>query len=325
MKGSNFELFKTPTGHICIMKGELGLPLEFLSLGDYGQEKNIKADFLGLTYEINGVPHGDLLPLEKKWVITVSSQYGCSMGCKFCDVPKVGPGRNATIYDLLAQVHNALLLHPEVKTAKRINLHYARMGEPTRNRNVIQSAYFLKETFDKKGWGFHPVVSTVMPVTNTVDLFSFLQDWISLKNKFNGEAGLQISINTTDERIRNITMPCAMGLKGISDLMGKIYETPLGRKIALNFALTDAPVDAKYLRQLFNPQYFMCKITPMHNTRAVIENKMMTDGGYDFYYPYKQTEEALKAEGFDVIVFIPSKEEDKSRITCGNAILAYKD
>jgi 23S rRNA (adenine2503-C2)-methyltransferase len=34
-------------------------------------------------------------------------------------------------------------------------------------------------------------------------------------------------------------------------------------------------------------------------------------------------EEALKNEGFDVIVFIPSKEEDESRITCGNAILAY--
>jgi 23S rRNA (adenine2503-C2)-methyltransferase len=68
----------------------------------------------------------------------------------------------------------------------------------------------------------------------------------------------------------------------------------------------------------------MCKITPMHNTKAVVENNMVTDGGYDFYYPYKQVEEALKAEGFDVIVFVPSKEEDESRITCGNAILAYQ-
>jgi 23S rRNA (adenine2503-C2)-methyltransferase len=319
----NFEEYKTPTGHICIMKGELGLPLEFLSLGDYGQEKNIKADFLGLTSEINGVPHGDLLPLEKKWVITISSQYGCSMGCRFCDVPKVGRGKNATVYDLLAQIHNALSLHPEVKTASRINLHYARMGEPTWNMNVIQSTHILKETFDKKGWDFHPVVSSVMPVTNG-DLYHFLQEWIFLKNDFNGNAGLQISINTTDEKIRSATMPYAMTLRGISDLMGKMRETLLGRKIALNFALTGAPIDAKYLRQLFDPRYFMCKITPMHNTKAVIENNMMTDGGYDFYYPYKQAEEALKAEGFDVIVFVPSKEEDESRITCGNAILAHQ-
>jgi 23S rRNA (adenine2503-C2)-methyltransferase len=319
----NFEQYKTPTGHICIMKGEAGLPLEFLSLGDYGREKNVKADFLGLANEINGVPHGDLLPLEDKWVITISSQYGCSMGCKFCDVPMAGPGKNATIYDLLAQVHNALSLHPEVKTAKRINLHYARMGDPTWNRDVIPSAWLFKETFERKGWGFHPVVSTMMPAANG-ELFPFLHEWICLKNDFGGNAGLQISVNTTDEKIRNTTMPHAMGLKEIAALMGRMRETPLGRKTALNFALTGAPVDAKYLRQLFDPQYFMCKITPMHNTRAVMENNMMTDGGYDFYYPYKQAEESLKAEGFDVIVFIPSKEEDESRITCGNAVLAYQ-
>jgi 23S rRNA (adenine2503-C2)-methyltransferase len=319
----SFEQYKTPTGHICIMKGELGLPLEFLSLGDYGQGKNIKADFLGLTNEINGVPHGDLLPLEDKWVITISSQYGCSMGCKFCDVPMVGPGKNATVYDLLAQVHNALSLHPEVKTTSRINLHYARMGEPTWNADIIQATRILKETFDKKGWGFHPVVSTVMPFNNG-DLFYFLQEWIYLKNYFKGNAGLQISVNTTDEKIRDATMPYTMPLRDISYLMGKMRETPVGRKIALNFALTGAPIDAKYLRQLFDPRHFMCKITPMHNTKAVIENNMMTDGGYDFYYPYKQAEESLKAVGFDVIVFIPSKEEDESRITCGNAILAYQ-
>jgi len=152
----DFERIKTPTGHICIMQGELGRPLEFLSLGDYGKEKNIKADFMGITREINGVPHGELLPLEEKWVITISTQYGCSMGCKFCDVPQVGKGRNATFNDLVNQVKYALSLHPEVKTAKRINLHYARMGEPTFNIDVISSAYYLKGVFDGMGFGFHP-------------------------------------------------------------------------------------------------------------------------------------------------------------------------
>jgi 23S rRNA (adenine2503-C2)-methyltransferase len=305
------------------MKGELGLPLEFLSLGDYGQEKNIKADFLGLTSEINGVPHGDLLSLENKWVITISSQYGCSMGCKFCDVPRVGPGKNATYNDLMNQVKNALSLHPEVTYTKRINLHYARMGEPTWNPEVINSAYSLKGYFDALGWGFHPVVSTIMPWKNG-EINNFLLRWLKLKNEFNGEAGLQISVNTTDEDIRSKTMPESMALRYISNEFHWLIDTIKGRKIALNFALTDAPIDAKYLRGLFDPQYFLCKITPMHNTRAVIENNMMTDGGYDFYYPYKQAEESLKAEGFDVIVFIPSKEEDESRITCGNAILAHR-
>jgi len=323
------ETIKTPTGHICIMQGEKGRPLEFLSLGDYGKEKNIKADFMGINREINGVPHGELLPLEDKWVITISTQYGCSMGCSFCDVPLIGKGENATFNDLINQVKNALDLHPEIKQAKRINLHYARMGEPTFNHDVIKSAYYLKGFFDKLGWGFHPVVSTIIPQKNMAmidgyNLSTFIGDWINLKNNFNGEAGLQISVNTTDDDIRRKTMPNAFCLATIAtEFNYRLKDNGLkGRKIALNFALTDATVDAKELRLYFDPQYFMCKITPMHNTKAVIKNGMITDGGYDFYYPYKKVEEDLKAEGFDVLVFIPSKEEDESRITCGNAILA---
>ena len=131
------DIYKVPTGHICTMIGEHGKQLEFLSIGDYGKEKNLKADFMGLTKEINGVPHGELLSLSDKWVITISSQYGCSMGCSFCDVPKVGKGINASFGDMINQVYSAINLHPEVKKTKRLNLHYARMGEPTWNNDVI--------------------------------------------------------------------------------------------------------------------------------------------------------------------------------------------
>ena len=131
------NIYKVPTGHICTMSGELGKPLEFLSIGDYGKEQNIKADFMGLTRELNGVPHGEILPLSEKWVITISSQYGCSMGCSFCDVPKVGLGINATFNDMLKQVYLGIDLHPEIKKTNRLNLHYARMGEPTWNDDVI--------------------------------------------------------------------------------------------------------------------------------------------------------------------------------------------
>ena len=38
----------------------------------------------------------------------------------------------------------------------------------------------------------------------------------------------------------------------------------------------------------------------------------------------KKFEKTLIAEGWDVIVFVPSKEEDTDRITCGNALLAIQ-
>jgi 23S rRNA (adenine2503-C2)-methyltransferase len=60
----------------------------------------------------------------------------------------------------------------------------------------------------------------------------------------------------------------------------------------------------------------------MHETKACNTNNLLTENGYTHFYPYKKVEEDLKNEGFDVLVFIPSIEEDQSRITCGNAILS---
>ena len=61
--------------------------MEFLTVGDYGKENNIKADFLGLHKEINGVQHHEV-DLTDKWVATISTQKGCPMKCKFCKIQK---------------------------------------------------------------------------------------------------------------------------------------------------------------------------------------------------------------------------------------------
>ncbi len=313
-----------PTGNICIAQGEKGR-IEFLSIGDYGQHANIKADFLGLSNEINGVENGEIMPLSEKWVITTSTQYGCSMDCKFCDVPKVGKGKNATKKDLVSQFLAGVSLHPEVKETKRLNLHFARMGEPTWNPNILDATEEILHECAYKNFKLHPVISTMMPKRNRF-LKEFLTKWIEFKNSVDGEAGLQLSINTTDEAVRSDVMPKAMGLKDISDMMCDILQYTenglKGRKIALNIALTDAEVDARMLYNLFSPNYFMVKITPMHLTDACVDNALLTKDGYTAYHPYKQVEENLKRVGFDVLVFIPSEDEDKSRITCGNAILS---
>ncbi|MFW6377573.1 MAG: hypothetical protein ACOCZ5_02900 [bacterium] len=57
--------YEVPTGNILVVEGGKG-KLELLSIGDYGKGQNIKADFLGYTDELNGVPHGKLLPLKDK-------------------------------------------------------------------------------------------------------------------------------------------------------------------------------------------------------------------------------------------------------------------
>jgi 23S rRNA (adenine2503-C2)-methyltransferase len=312
-----------PTGDILIVKGEYG-KLEFMSIGDYGKDVNVKCDAMGLSRTPEPVKHTKLLPLEEKWVVTISSQYGCSMHCSFCDVPKVGPGRNATFDDLIGQVEVAISLHPEVKSTKRLNLHYARMGEPTWNFDVLEATVFLAGLFRGRGWGFHPVVSTMLPKRNKY-LYEFLSKWMHIKNDLlDGNAGLQLSINSTDPNERNAMFHSeAYPL----ECMENIFRTvrPVGRKITLNFAVADWTIDAAMLAKLFSPEHFLVKLTPMHKTASATENGIRTEGDYTTYEPYEELEERLKAVGFDVLVFIASHEEDDSGITCGNAILACSD
>jgi len=315
------ENIAVPTGNILIGAGSRG-PIEFLSIGDYGKEKNLKASFMGLNREVNGVPHGDILPLEHKWVITISTQYGCSMNCTFCDVPKVGPGKNATFNDLIGQVLTGISIHPEVKFSKRLNIHFARMGEPTWNPNVLDATKWFKTHIDPE-YHIHPVVSTMMPRNNQW-LKLFIHTWMRMKNRLlGGEAGLQLSINSTNEDERTkMFSGNANTLFGIHKIMDGIV--PLGRKITLNFALAGYEIDPDKLLQYFSPDHYLIKLTPMHETGACQKNGLHTTGGYGEYSPYREIESSLISAGYDVIVFVPSIEEDESRITCGNAILAQK-
>ena len=316
------ERIEVPTGDICIMRGAHGL-LEFLSIGDYGKAKNLKADFLGLHDEIDGVPHGELLPLTEKWVVTISTQYGCDMGCTFCDVPKVGKGHNATLQDMQLQVINGIQLHPEIERTNRLNVHFARMGEPTWNPAVLDMGKWLYDHIHDTHC-CHPVVSTMMPARNEW-LKTFVHTWIRIKNRvFKGEAGLQLSINSTDEKERlEMFRGNALPLYQIGRMLDGAI--PVGRKFTLNFALAGYTIDPAVLLRYFPPEAWICKLTPMHNTATAQQHGIETDQGYVSYTPYRETERALKDAGYDVIVFVPSLEEDESRITCGNAILAQAE
>ena len=66
------------------------------------------------------------------------------------------------------------------------------------------------------------------------------------------------------------------------------------------------------------------KITPIHETHAAIANGFDVGDTYTDYNVYRQFEQPLLDLGWDVIVFVPSKEEDGDRITCGNALISQE-
>lgn len=306
------EKLKVPTGEIFIAEGAKG-KLEFLSLGDYGQEVNLNQN----KPVEDGLP---LLPLTEKWVVTISTQYGCSMGCTFCDVPKVGPGKNATFYDLTGMILSAITQPGMPDFTKRLNIHFARMGEPTWNPAVLDCGKWIFEHLGDL-YHPHPVVSTMMPRNNEW-LKTFVHTWMRLKNRvYKGNAGLQLSINSTDESERQkMFSGNACTLEEIADIMRGII--PVGRKITLNFAVANYTVDCEKLARLFSPELYIAKLTPMHKTTSAEQNGIETAGDYTKPEPYQELEAKLQKVGFETLVFIASRDEDESRITCGNAILS---
>lgn len=308
------EQIEVPTGHIMLLEGAKG-PLETVVMGDYGKDVN-----LGHGQVADGTP---LIPLTDKWVFSISTQYGCSMGCKFCDVPKVGPGTNATLHDMQQQVLLGLKTHPEVTYSNRLNIHYARMGEPTFNPAVLEHARWMKEHLDPE-FNVHPVLTTMCPSGNEW-LKTMLHAWMRMKNRvYHGNAGLQLSINSTDEGERDrMFSRNALSLADISKMCEGMV--PIGRKITLNFPVCEWTIEPSVLLKYFDPERFLIKLTPMHVTDSSQRAGYETEGDYTAVEPYEKIAENIKAHGYDVIIFIASREEDFGFITCGNVALAVRE
>ena len=105
--------------------------------------------------------------------------------------------------------------------------------------------------------------------------------------------------------------------------IGKIIDAlpmPKKRKYTLNFAVTsESNLDVDLMNKYFDKKKCIVKITPIHKTVEAEDNgyEIVTD--FDVYEKFEQP---LVRDGWDVIVFIPSKEEDEDRITCGNSLIA---
>ena len=318
------KITETHTGKIVT---DTDLNLEYLYVGDYGKENNIKASFLGYDKRIDKVEHKPV-DITDKLVVTVSSQKGCPMDCNFCDCPKLGFKGNATLPELITEIMSGVALSG-IKHGQRLNVHYARMGEPTFNPNVITSAEFIAQmlmndhsdvTFDS----YHPVVSTMMPKANK-NLKEFLHKWVETGFAYGGEDGfgLQFSINTLDENDRNeMFRNRSLSLQEISDII-KELPMPKKRKNTLNFAVTSkSNLDVALMNKYFDKEKCIVKMTPIHETVEAV------DEGYEIVHDfdvYEQFEQPLVNDGWDVIVFVPSKEEDEDRITCGNSLIALEN
>ena len=258
------------------------------------------------------------IPREKKWVLTLSTLYGCPVGCRFCDAGNYYEGK-LSLNDIMSQIDYLIASrfpHREVPVHK-FKIQFARMGEPSFNPNVLDVLQKLPESYHAPG--LLPSLSTIAP-TGTDRFFKKL---LEIKRKFYKERfQLQFSIHTTDIKKRDWLIPVKKwDFEKIAEY-GKVFYKRGDRKITLNFALADGiPVDPDVLLRHFNPAKFLIKITPVNPTHQARENKISSH-----ILPHKENYEIINAlgkVGYEVILSIGELAENHIGSNCGQHVTNY--
>jgi len=255
------------------------------------------------------------LPREKKWVLLVSTMFGCPIGCLMCDAGGYYHGK-PTRDEIFAQIDFLVnKRYPDRHIpCEQFKIQFARMGEPSLNLQVLDVLEELPTHFDAPG--LMPSVSTVAPA-GTDKFFSRLLD-IKQEQYAAGHFQFQVSLHTTDAELRDRFIPVKKWDFARIGEYGERFYAPGDRKITLNFALAEGtPVDPQVLLRYFDPAKFLIKITPLNPTYRARENELISYiNPLNAEQKYEVIQE-LQAGGYQVILSIGEMEENLIGSNCG--------
>ena len=258
------------------------------------------------------------IPIDKKWVLIVSTMFGCPVNCNFCDAGGDYKGMLSEV-EILWQIDFLINKKGFSKNIdiEKFKIQFARMGEPSLNKNVLNVLKQLPQKYNAPG--LMPSISTIAP-SGVIEFFDKL---IEIKNKYyKSRFQLQFSIHTTDESLRNKIIPVKkLSFPEISKIGQKFYNED-ERKVTLNFALEENyPVDINILEKYFSPEIFCLKITPINPTTKVITNNLksaLVDENN-----FNSTVEELLNSKYEIILSVGDYEENKIGSNCGQYINNY--
>jgi len=261
------------------------------------------------------------LPLQDKWVMLVSTLFGCPVGCSMCDAGSEYHGR-LSASQILDQIEMMVARRfPDMKVPSRqFKIQFARMGEPALNPAVISVLETLPERLDAPG--LMPSVSTVAP-RGTGDFFKQLIE-VKRKHYSEGNFQLQFSLHSTDSETRRKIIPVkTWSMEEIAEY-GRNFHSLGDRKITLNFALAKgSTLSADALLKYFDPDLFLVKITPLNPTYRARENRLSSHIDPDSAWDKDALIHSISQAGYDVIVSIGEQEENKIGSNCGQYLKAH--
>jgi 23S rRNA (adenine2503-C2)-methyltransferase len=261
------------------------------------------------------------LPRDEKWVLVVSSLFGCPVRCAICDAGGDYAGRLA-LDEILGQIDYLVDKRFPGRTvpSTKFKIQFARVGEPTMNPAVLEALEVLPERYDAPG--LMPSLSTVAPA----GCDAFMERLREIKDRlYRGRFQLQFSIHTTDRRARDVLVPVPKwDFDRIADF-GGLFHLEGDRKVTLNFALAlNTPIDPAVMLHHFDPEHFLIKITPVNPTHRAAAHGISSRIGADGKEMERELE-ALRAAGYDVLLSIGELEENRIGSNCGQFIQRHLD
>lgn len=255
---------------------------------------------------------------EEKWVLMISTLFGCPISCQMCDAGGHYRGK-LTESEMYAQIDYLInQRYPDgFVPSKQFKIQFARMGEPALNPEVLDLLETLPEKLNAPG--LLPSVSSIAP-HGTDDFFERLTD---IKNRIypGGKFQFQFSIHTTDQQLRDELIPVKKWDFQKIATFGERYFKPGDRKITLNFALAkQSPIQSDVLLKHFNPDRFLIKITPLNPTYQA-----ESTGLKSFIDPETRSEnypilDEIRDAGYQVILSIGEQEENRIGSNCGQYV-----
>ncbi|MFW9852732.1 MAG: radical SAM protein [Candidatus Thorarchaeota archaeon] len=262
------------------------------------------------------------IPRDKKWVLVISTMYGCPIGCLMCDAGEYFHG-NISKEGMLEEIDYMInARYPDCKIPiDKFKVQFARMGEPTLNNAVLDVLKDLPTKYDAPG--LMPCISTIAP--NGAD--KFLEKLIEIKNQFysDGKFQLQFSIHSTNEDERKKWMsPNIWSLEKIANY-GELWYKDGDRKITLNFAVAEnSEIDPDTILEFFNPTKYWIKLTPVNPTNRAIHNKLQS-GITQENSEFIPLLEEFRKRGFEASISIGEWEENEIGSNCGQFATKYQD
>jgi 23S rRNA (adenine2503-C2)-methyltransferase len=199
-----------------------------------------------------------LIPERDHYTLCISSQVGCSQGCRFCLTARGGFLRNLSKAEIISQVRD--VKYQMEDSMPLSNLVFMGMGEPLANyKNLVGAIEVITDSH--LGLGFAGRRVTV----STAGLASRLAA-LGRDTKVN----LAISLNATDNVTRSRLMPINRKFP-IEKLLEACEHFPLraGRRITFEYVLlkdvNDSVEDAQRLVKLLRPIKSKINLIPFNS------------------------------------------------------------